>query len=147
MPLDCLREGIKEKNQAQLGVPHSKIQVELGLIFNFTWNPRQSRICQRNRTPLGGHGRWEGGDTAHTFRIGGTPHHPCIKGKSAEYLSPRVFFRLKTQFLLQEYIIKTCKNPATGTNILPQKAKILLIPPPPSYRKLAFYTWVHRTSK
>ena len=61
MPLDCLREGIKEKNQAQLGVPHSKIQVELGLIFNFTWNPRQSRICQRNRTPLGGHGRWEGG--------------------------------------------------------------------------------------
>ena len=43
----------KIEKQAHLGVLHSKIQVELGLILNFTLNPRQSRICQRHKTPLG----------------------------------------------------------------------------------------------
>ena len=36
---------------------------------------------------------------------------------------------------------KKAKNTAAGTNILPQKAKVLLFPPP-CLRKLAFYTWV-----
>ena len=41
--------------QAQLGVPHLEIQVELACqILNFAQNPREGRILQRHRTTLGG---------------------------------------------------------------------------------------------
>ena len=66
--------------QAQLGVPHSRIQVELGFILqagtcqilNFAKNPRQS--TEKSHT-----GR---GDTAHTLLTRlthgvGTPHMLC----------------------------------------------------------------------
>ena len=33
---------------------------------------------------------------------------------------------------------KKAKNTAAGTNILPQKAKVLLFPPPPPYGNLPF---------
>ena len=52
----------KIEKQAQLGVPHSRIQVELGfilqagtcLILNFAQNPRQSQIVQGKEMNLGG---------------------------------------------------------------------------------------------
>ena len=80
----CLLEAadISEK-QAQLGVPHSEIQVELGFILqagtcqilNFVQNPRQSQSVQGTELNWGEGdtvqkkcipGRW---DTAHTFLI------------------------------------------------------------------------------
>ena len=59
--------------QAQLGVPHLRIQVELGFILqagtcqilNFAQNPRQSQSVQGTEL------NW-GGDTAHTFFEGVT---------------------------------------------------------------------------
>ena len=53
------------KKQAQLGVPHSRIQVELGFILqsltsqilNFAHNPRQSQSVQVREINLGGRHR------------------------------------------------------------------------------------------
>ena len=67
--------------QAQLGVPHSRMQVELGFILkaetcqilNFDQNPRQSQSVQGTELNLGGGGHrtekvYTGrGDTAHIF--------------------------------------------------------------------------------
>ena len=66
--------------QVQLGVPHSKIQVDLGFILqagtcwilNFAQNPRQSQSVQGTELNWGGGHRREKvytgrGDTAHTF--------------------------------------------------------------------------------
>ena len=69
---------IKEK-QAQLGVPHSRIPVELGFILqagycqilNFAQNPRQSQGVQGTELNWGKEG------TLHrksVYREGGTPH-------------------------------------------------------------------------
>ena len=78
------RKGKNNIKQAQLGVPHSRIQVELGFILqngtwqilNFSQNPRQKTEskCSRHRTKLGGDTAQKkcilgGGDTAHTFLI------------------------------------------------------------------------------
>ena len=68
----------KLEEQAQLGVPHSRIQVELGFILqagtcqilNFAQNPRQSQSVQGTELNWG-----EG--TPHrksVYREGGTPH-------------------------------------------------------------------------
>ena len=87
-----------EMKQAQLGVPHSRIQVELGCILqagtcqilNFAQNPRQSQsvqgtelnwwwgtphrksVYQEGGTPyiFSEQGANRGGDTAHTFLRG-----------------------------------------------------------------------------
>ena len=71
--------------QVQLGVPHSRIQVEFGFILqagtfqilNFAQNPRQSQSVQSTALNWGGTPHifseqganrvGEGGDTAHTF--------------------------------------------------------------------------------
>ena len=66
--------------QAQLGVPHLKIQVELGFILqagtmqilNLAQNPRQSQSVQGTELNWGGGHRTEKvysgrGDTAHIF--------------------------------------------------------------------------------
>ena len=60
----------KKWKQAQLGVPHSRIQVELGFILqagtcqilNFAQNPRQSQSVQGTELNLGG----------------GTPHRKSV---------------------------------------------------------------------
>ena len=75
-PSRCLVPS-QNHEQAQLGVPHSRIQVELGFILqagtsqilNFVQNPRQSQSVQGTEL------NW-GGDTAQKKCIpgGGTPH-------------------------------------------------------------------------
>ena len=90
--MKCLH---RYEKQAQLGVPHSRIQVELGFILqagtcqilNFAQNQRQSQSVQGTElnwgwghhtekvdTGMGGHRTYflnrvhiGGGDTAHTF--------------------------------------------------------------------------------
>ena len=70
----------KRVKQAQLEVPHSRIQVELGFILqsrtcqilNFAQNPRQSQSVQGTELNLGGGHRTEkvytgGGGTPHIF--------------------------------------------------------------------------------
>ena len=71
--------------QAQLGVPHSRIQVELKLQLNLQDGPCQ--ILKGKKTTLGGDTAQkkyilEGGDTAHTLLMRGTirvgtPHILC----------------------------------------------------------------------
>ena len=70
----------KIEKQAQLGVPHSRIQVELGFIlqagicqiFNFVQNPKQSQSVQGTELNWGGSAHiksvyQKGGDIAHIF--------------------------------------------------------------------------------
>ena len=77
--IDQHRNKNKKSEQAQLGVPHSRIQVELGFILqagtcqilSFAQNPRQSQSVQGTELNGGGH-RTEKvytrrGDTAHIF--------------------------------------------------------------------------------
>ena len=69
----------KYRKEAQLGVPHSEIQVELNWQRNWqvsTYNSRQSRVWQVHTTSWWGH-RTEKmytgkGDTAHIFLMEGT---------------------------------------------------------------------------
>ena len=77
--------------QAQLGVPHSRIQVELGFILqagtcqilNFNQNPRQSQSVQCTELNWRGGHRTDkcipGGGTPHIFSeqklMGGAPPH------------------------------------------------------------------------
>ena len=64
--------------QAQLGVPHSRIQVELGFILqagicqilNFAQNPRQSQSVQGKELNWGGRTPYR----RSVYRQGGTPH-------------------------------------------------------------------------
>ena len=66
------------EKQAQLGVPHSRIQVELGFILqagtsqilNFAQNPRQSQSVQGREINLGGETPYR----KSVYREGGTRH-------------------------------------------------------------------------
>ena len=77
MKTNLAQRGVKMGWQAELGVPHSRIQVEFGFILqsgtcqilNFAQNPRQSQSVQGTELNWGG--------TPHrkfVYREGGTPH-------------------------------------------------------------------------
>ena len=82
------KTGDKRKKQAQLGMPHSRIQIEFGFLLQagtchilyFAQNLRQSQSVQGTEL------NW-GGGTPHrksVYREGGTPHIFSEQGALAE---------------------------------------------------------------